>query len=89
MILPKVGSNLKSIAHDPCSYAIKTKQKYFTGSKTVGHIPCEISQYVYFFIKQEGDRVCEKLKSLKYKPFLISSEGLEVPLLLKFESQDK
>ena len=57
MILPKVGSNLKSIAHDPCSYAIKTKQKYFTGSKTVGHIPCEISQYVYFFIKQEGDRV--------------------------------
>ena len=45
--------------------------------------------YVYFFIKQKGGRVYGKLKSLKYKPSPIPSEGLEVPLILKFESQDK
>ena len=55
----------------------------------VGHIPREISRYGYFFIKQEGGWVYGKLKSLKYKPSAIPSGGLEVPLLLKFESQDK
>ena len=54
--------------------------------KTVGHIPREISRYVYFFIKEEGGRVYGKLKSLKYKP-PITAGGLEVPLLLKFEAQ--
>ena len=42
-------------------------------------------RYNYFFINQEGG----KLKSLKYKPYPIPSGGLEVPLLLKFTSQDK
>ena len=79
----------KSLAHDPYSCAIKAKHEYFTGWKTVGHIPREISRYVYFFIKQKGGRVYGKLKSLKYKPSPIPSGGLEVPLLLKFESQDK
>ena len=41
------------------------------------------------FIKQEGRRVYGKLKSLKYKPSPIVSGDLEVPLSLKFESQDK
>ena len=85
----EVESNFKSIAHDPYSCAIKAKHEYFTGWKTVGRIPREISRYVYFFIKQEGGRVYGKLKSLKYKPSPIPSGGLEVPLLLKFESQDK
>ena len=79
----------KSLAHDPYSCAIKAKHEYFTGWKTVRHIPREISRYVYFFIKQKGGRVYGKLKSLKYKPSPIPSGGLEVPLLLKFESQDK
>ena len=61
--------------------------EYFTGWKTVGHIPSQILRYVYFFIKQERDRVYGKLKSLKYKTSPIPSGGLEVPL--KFESQDK
>ena len=41
------------------------------------------------FIKQEGRKVYGKLKSLKYKPSPIVSGDLEVPLLLKCESQDK
>ena len=58
----EVESNFKSIAHDPYTCAIKAKHEYFTGWKTVGHIPREISRYVYFFIKQEGGRVYERLK---------------------------
>ena len=82
-------SNLKSIAHDPYSCAIKAKHEFCTGWKTDGHIPHEISRYVYFFIKEGGGRVYGKLKSLKYNFSPILSGGLEVPLLLKFESQDK
>ena len=87
----EVESNLKSIAHDhdPYSCAIKARHEYYTGSKTVGHVPRKILRQAYFFIKQEGGRVYGKLKLLKYKPFPIPSGGLEVPLLLKFESQDK
>ena len=85
----EVESNLKSITHDPYSCAIKTKHEHYVGWKTVGHIPREISRYVYFFIKQEGGRVYGKLKSLKYKPSPIPAGGLEVPLLLKFEAQEK
>ena len=50
----------------------------------VGHIPLEVSRYVYFFVKQEGGWVYGKVKSLKYKHSPIPSEGLEFPLLLKF-----
>ena len=85
----EVESNLKSIAHDPYPSGIKAKHEYFAGRKMVGRIPCEISRYVYLLIKQQSGRVYGKLKSLKYKPFLIPSEGLEVPLLIEFESQDK
>ena len=38
----EVESNLKSIAHDPYSCAIKARHEYFTGSKTVGHVPRKI-----------------------------------------------
>ena len=36
-----------------------------------------------------ADDLLLKLKSLNYKPSSIPSGGLDVPLLLKFESQDK
>ena len=41
---------------------MKPKYKYFRGWRTVGHIPREILQSVYFFIKQEGERIYGKLK---------------------------
>ena len=84
----EVESNLKSITRDPYSCAIKAKHEYYIGWKTVGHIPRETLRYVYFFIKQEGGRVYEKLKSIKYKP-PIPAGGLDVSLLLKFEAQEK
>ena len=85
----EIEANPKSIASDPYSCAIKTKHDYFVGWKTVGHIPREISRYVYFFIKQEGGKVNGRLNSLKYKAFPIPSGGLEVPLSLKFKCDEK
>ena len=85
----EVESKFKSIVHDSYSCMIKAKRKYLTRCKTVGHIPCEISRYVYYFIKQDGGKVYGKLKLLECKPSPIPSGGLEVPLLLKFESQGK
>ena len=48
------------------------------------YIPCVISRYVYFFIKEENGKVFGRLKSLKYKMSPIPSGGLEVPLSLTF-----
>ena len=58
----EVKSNLKLIAQNPYSFAKIPKDKYFRGWKMVGHIPHEILQHVYFFIKQEGGRVSGKPK---------------------------
>ena len=80
----ELETNKRSIETDPYSCAIKAKHKYFIGWKTVGHIPREISRYVYFFIKEEGGKVIGTLKSLAYKPSPIPSGGLEVPLTLTF-----
>jgi len=85
----ELETNPKSIAKDPYSCAIKAKHEYFVGWKTVGHIPREISRYVYFFIKEEGGTIRGKLKSLKYKASPIPSGGLEVPLSLKFKCDTK
>ena len=85
----EIEINAKSAASDPYSSAIKTKHNYFTGWKTVGHILCEISRYVYFLIKQESGRVYRTLKSLNYKTSRIPYGGLEVPLLPKFDWQEK
>ena len=74
---------------DPYACAIKTKNPYFNNWKTVGHIPREISRYVYFSIKEENGNVSGTLKSLKYKLSQIPSRGLEVPLLLTFSAKDK
>ena len=50
----------------------------------MGHIPREISPYVYFFIKEENGKVFGTVKLLKYKACPIPSGGLEVPLFLIF-----
>ena len=50
----------------------------------MGHIPCEIIRYVYFFIKEENGKVFGTTKLLRYKASPITSGGLGVPLSLKF-----
>ena len=45
----ELETNTTSLSADPYACAIKTKNPYFNDWKTVGHIPREISRYVYFF----------------------------------------
>ena len=69
--------------HDPYLW-----MEYFTGWKTVGHIPSQILRYVYFFIKQERDRVYGKLKSLKYKTSRGEQTCLRSMVLLSCQSKE-
>ena len=49
-----------------------------------GHILRKISPHVYYFINREDGFVNGSVISTKYRPLLITSGGLEIPLLLKF-----
>ena len=69
---------------DPYACAIRAKEEYFKGWKTVGHIPREISRHVYFFIKSEGGSANGTVISTKYRTSPIPAGGLEIPLLLTF-----
>ena len=80
----EIETNQSSIAIDPYSCAVKAKEKYFDGWKTVGDVPREISQCIYFFIKKENRKITDNVKSLNYKPSPIPSGGLEIPLQLTF-----
>ena len=65
------------------------KINFFNSRKTVGHIPREVSRHVYYFIKTEGSFVNGSVISTKYRPSLIQSGGLEVPLLIKFSCPEQ
>ena len=47
----EIETNEDSVKVNPYIYAIRVKGNYFDVTKTVGHIPREISRHVYFFIK--------------------------------------
>ena len=64
--------------------AIRAKEGYFKGWKTVDHISREISRHVYFFIKSEDGSVNGTVISKKYRTSPIPAGGLEIPLLLTF-----
>ena len=85
----ELETDAKSLSTDPYACAIKARHSYFVGWKTAGHIPQEISRYVYFFIKEENVKVFGTLKSLKYNASPIPSGGLEVPLSLTFSCKEK
>ena len=73
----EIETNQSSIASDPYACAVKAKEKYFNGWKTVGQVPREISRYIYLFITGN-------VKSLNYKLSPIPSGALETPLQLTF-----
>ena len=75
----EIETNQSSIAIYPYACAVKAKEKYFAGWKTVGHGPREISQYIYFFVKKENGKITGN-----YKPSPNPSAGLEIPLQLTF-----
>ena len=68
---------------------IKIKNHFFDSLVTVGHIPCEISQHVHFFIKTEGSKITGHAKFLTYGLPPIPSGGLEILLQLILTYNDK
>ena len=82
----KLSSKLTKVKKkiDPYACAIRAKEEYFKGWKTVGHIPREISRHVYFFIKSEGGSFNGTVISTKYRTSPIPAGGLDIPLLLTF-----
>ena len=71
---------------DPYACAIHVEGKYFNFRKAAGHIPREISRYIYCFIKKEEGSITVKILSVKYRSSSIPSEGLEISLILKVNS---
>ena len=80
----EIETNQSSIAIDPYTCAVKAKDKYVDGWKTVGDVPREISRYIYFSIKKENGKITGNVKSLNYKPSPIASGEFEIPLQLTF-----
>ena len=81
----QIENNLTSKQIDPYCCAVKISSG---GSLvTVGHVPREISRFVYFFIRDEGGNVEGTLLSTRYRLSPIPAGGLEVPLKSNFSCQ--
>ena len=67
----EIETNQSSIAIDPYACAVKAKEKYFDGWKTVGHVPKEFSRCIFFFdqkrkFKNHWQRKIVKLQAVSY-----------------------
>lgn len=82
----EIESNNVSKRIDPYCCAVKAMAGNPIQLRTVGHIPREISRHVYFFLKEENGKVDGLVYSTKYRPSPIPAGGLEIPLLLNFNS---
>ena len=82
-VLVEIETNAESKMVDPycCAVKIKNNLQIWT---TVGHIPREISRFVFYFIQDEGGNVEGTLLSTVYPPSPIPAGGLEVPVKLIF-----
>ena len=78
----ETSQNFKQVDSFAC--AVRVKEGYFKGWKTVGHIPKQIFRHVYYFIKTEDGFVNETVISTKFYPSPVPADGLEIPLLFKF-----
>lgn len=73
---------------DKYSIAIQIFPKDRVAPVTVGHVPLELSRYVYFFMKL-GGKVSGYVLSTTYRPSPIPEGGLEIPLMVKFEHEEE
>ena len=79
----EIESDKKAKETDPYCCSIRTLVNQQI--KTVGHIPREISQHVYFFLKDEHSHIDGTVKSIDYRPPPIPAGRLEIPLILNFK----
>ena len=75
-------TNPLSKVYDPCCCKITIARRGRIGPVTVGHIPREISRYVYYFLRSGA--VSGTVADTQYKPSPIPAGGLKVPLWLRF-----
>ena len=74
----------EALSIDKYSIAVQIFPKDRVAPVTVGHVPLELSRYVYYFKKPGG---C--VLSTTYKPSPIPEGGLEIPLTVTFEHESE
>ena len=81
----KVLKETNSISIDTDLYCCKITIKRFDrfGDITVGHIPRELSRFVYYFI-HEGGSFTETVTNVTPRLSQIREIGIEIPILMHF-----
>ena len=81
-------TNSMSIDIDPYCCRITIKRVYRIGDITVGHIPRELSRFVFYFI-HEGGSVTGTVANLTPRPSPIPEGGIEIPIIMHFAHVNK
>ena len=82
----EIETDRKSKKIDPYCCAIKPMADIPPRLKTAGHVPREISRYIFFFLREENGKVDGFVYSTQYQPSSVPAGGLEIPLKLTFKS---
>jgi len=77
-----------ALIHDPHSIAFTRKIRARLVPDIVGHIPLEISRYVWFFMNR-GGRVTGTVHDPRYRPSPIPKGGLEIILKVTFTIKEE
>ena len=80
----------EALTIDPYSITVQIFPHDHVAPITVGHIPMELSRFIYFF-KKRGGVSHAHIQTTKYRPSPIPEGGLEIPLMVtfKYENEDK
>ena len=78
----------EALSIDKYSISVQIFPKDRVAPVTVGHVPLELSRYVYYFMKLGGN-VSGCVLSTMYKPSPIPEWGLEIPLTVTFEHESE
>ena len=87
-ITVEVETNATSRAYDPYCCKISIRKPDRIGPVTVGHIPRELSRYVFYFL-HEGGLVTGTVSSVHYRQSPIPEGGLEIPIQMTFSHSSK
>lgn len=78
----------KNNEHDRFAVAGQTKLPGTLSASTVGHIPLEISRYIWYALQRDAS-INAEVKSAKYRPSPLVQGGLEIPIEVTVRWADK
>ena len=81
-LIGEQDTNPVALLEDPHATAWKLQKKNKLVPVVVGHVPGEISRFVWYFIKY-GGKVCSQVHSERPRLSPIPSSGLEILLMAK------